>query len=101
MKGNLKQAVVGFVCALALLAQAAVSWGVALTTEAQVDFMPKFDLNGAPLTTPTFTSTLGVIFGDFQTGVSGTITDNGVVAATGSATSAGSFITGVDGSVGS
>jgi|GEM_PF-4029953 len=87
MKGKMRRALLGGLCGMAILAQAAVSWGTFLNAEAQVDNI-------------SVNSSLGVTFGDFATSVSGSIYSNGTLVSSGTAASAGSFATGIDGSVG-
>ncbi|QEM70005.1 PEP-CTERM sorting domain-containing protein [Geobacter sp. FeAm09] len=87
MKKERKLFVVFNLCLLGMLAQVSASWGVSLATEAQID-------------TITISSSLGITFGDIATSASGSIYSNGSLVANDSATGAGSFTTGVDGSVG-
>src|SRR5574340_1606814 len=98
MKRNVSK-IIGCLCGLLLLAQGVAAWGVELTTEHFIDFQP------TPLTTPAFSSTLGITFTDINTAASGNFLDKGVnvnAQAVGptSQTGVGSFPSVIDGSTG-
>lgn len=91
---------IGCLCGALFLVQGATAWGVTLSTENNIDFFPV-----PGITSPTFSSTLGITFGNINTTASGNLFSNGVnvnaqaVGAT-SQTGTGSFVTGIDGSTG-